>query len=101
MLQLLSVHYPEAQLAIALLRLQVVPQPPQLASVDVLVSQPLDAMQSQFWNPGLQLPSVHMPVGEQLALAFVKLHAEPHMPQSVSVRSDVSQPLLAVMSQLP
>jgi hypothetical protein len=49
----------------------------------------------------LQVPSVQTPATEQLAAAFANVHAVPQAPQSVSVRSEVSQPLLESMSQLP
>lgn len=44
---------------------------------------------------------MHTPAALQLAPAFENEHAAPQAPQSVSVRSEVSQPLLAIMSQLP
>jgi hypothetical protein len=41
-----------------------------------------------------QVPVVHD------ALAFARVHPTPHAPQSAVVRSEVSQPLVAALSQL-
>ncbi len=77
------------------------PHAPQLAAlVCVLTSQPFAATASQFANPAPQAPSVHVPVAHDSA-ALARSQAVPHVPQFVSVVSDVSQPLLAFPSQLP
>jgi len=92
---------PSEQLAVPFVLLQAVPQLPQFATLAfVLTSQPFVERPSQFANPALHVPSVHVPDGHD-SLAFGKLHVEPHDPQSVSVLSDVSQPLAALPSQSP
>ncbi len=75
------------------------PQPPQLASVRRLVSQPLFALLSQ-----LAKPAVHE--GEQVPAAQVVVplpfeHAVPQVPQLDVVLSGASQPLPGSKSQSP
>jgi hypothetical protein len=48
----------------------------------------------------LQLDSVHVPVMQD-SVALGRSHDVPHDPQSMSVRSEVSQPLGLLPSQLP
>jgi hypothetical protein len=62
-----------------------------------VVSQPGAAVQSA--NPLLQLPCAQLPVAHEAA-AFGKLHGVAQSPQSLSVLVAVSQPLLAIISQL-
>jgi hypothetical protein len=76
-------------------------QPPQCASVVwVLISQPSLASPLQLAQPVLQLDSTQLPV-EQLVVAFGREHVVPHAPQLLLVVSEVSQPLVALPSQLP
>ena len=80
-----------------------IPQPPQLPlSVCVSTSHPLAAVPSQLAKPGLHAPMTHVPV-EQVAPALGKLHWIPHPPQLFTSLPcvAVSQPLLAMPSQLP
>ena len=88
------------QLAVALAREQDVPQPPQLVSDVSAVSQPFAATASQLPKPALHAPSVQVPVA-QLALAFARAHAMPHIPQLAVVVSGASHPFEAFRSQLP
>jgi hypothetical protein len=64
-----------------------------------LVSQPFAEFESQFANPGLQLPSVQTPL-TQFSLAFARSQTELHAPQSVNVLMLRSQPLSGLPSQL-
>jgi len=73
-LQVPSVQVPLPQLAVALARLQEMPQPPQFALVVVACSQPLLASLSQLPKFALHAPSVQVPV-LQLAAALGRLHA--------------------------
>lgn len=92
---------PSEQLAVPLALLQAVPQLPQFATLEfVFTSQPLVETPSQFANPALQVPSVHVPDGHD-SLAFGRLQIEPQEPQSVSVFSEVSHPFAALPSQSP
>jgi hypothetical protein len=67
------------------------PQAPQSVRVLSRVSQPLDTSPSQSSNPAQHLVSAHFP-STQLAEPFGYAHARPHIPQSVNVDSEVSQP---------
>jgi hypothetical protein len=74
---------------------------PQLfASVWVFVSQPFEAWPSQLEKPALHALITQLPVA-QVAVALARLQAVPHEPQLVSVVRLVSQPLVALLSQLP
>lgn len=88
-----------AHVAVALVRLQDTPQPPQWVKVVRRCSQPLLSSPSQLPQPELQDWMRQEPV-EQVALALLRLHEEPHDPQSLSVLRGVSQPLLSTPSQL-
>ena len=98
-LQLRVEQVPEAQVALALERLQVVPHAPQLVSVVVGVSHPLASLPSQLDQPGLQLRMLHEPE-PQVAVALVREQVVPHAPQLVRVVSATSHPLLRFPSQL-
>lgn len=82
---------------------QMEPHTPQLASVSSVVSQPslrplFGMLLLQLPKPGWHAVNVQVPVAHD-ALALGYAHAMPQPPQSVSVRVDVSQPLLASLSQ--
>jgi hypothetical protein len=98
-LQVPSVQTPPTQLSLALARSQTLPQPPQLDSVLVLVSQPLFGLPSQLAQPvaqlGLQVPLV------QVVVPLALVQAVPQTPQLLVVFRLVSQPLAALLSQLP
>jgi hypothetical protein len=94
------VHVPLAHDSEAFGRLHGVPQPPQFMRVVIGVSQPSALAMLQSANPGLQPESWQVPVA-QLSPAPGRSQIMPHAPQFVSVLSGVSQPLDAVMSQLP
>ena len=99
-MQELIAQLPVEQVAVALARLQVVPQAPQLVVVFRAVSQPLGSLPSQLPEPELQELIAQLPV-EQVAVALVRLQVVPQVPQLVVVFREVSQPLLALLSQLP
>ena len=65
-----------------------------------LTSHPFDWFPSQFENPLLQAARAQLPVAHD-ALAFGTLHGTPHAPQLVRVVRLVSQPFVALPSQLP
>src|SRR5204862_421374 len=92
---------PPVQAAVALARLQALPQVPQLASVVLrLVSQPLPTLPSQLPKPAVQ--AIWQAPPTQLAAPFVVEQALPQAPQcEVLVLSVVSQPLATLPSQLP
>jgi hypothetical protein len=77
------------------------PQAPQLVTVVVLVSQPLEATASQLPKPVLHVPRTHAPDAQE-ALALAKVQTFPQVPQLLAlVLVLVSQPLEATASQLP
>jgi hypothetical protein len=79
--------------------LQGLAQTPQLLMLFVvLVSQPFEALPSQFPKPAEQAPRVQTPAG-QLSAAFARSHSTLQSPQSVTVAMLRSQPLLALPSQ--
>ena len=96
--QLPSVHTPPGQLSVALSRAHTAPQLPQFVSVVVDASQPFMSLPSQLPEPGLHEAIEQAPVAH-VAVAPVRLHGTPQPPQSVSVRSEVSQPVESVESQ--
>jgi hypothetical protein len=75
------------------------PHVPQFDVVPSCTSQPLPVLLSQFANPALHEPNVHVPVLHE-AEAFVNEQATLQLPQSVSVRMLRSQPLSGLPSQL-
>ena len=92
---------PLAQATLPFGLLHAMPQPPQWLVLElVFVSQPLLALPSQLPEPALQL-GVQLPP-MQAVVPFGLLHVVPHAPQlpALVVRL-VSQPLLAMPSQLP
>jgi hypothetical protein len=92
---------PSEQLAVPFALLHALPQLPQFAMLEfVFTSHPLVDTPSQFANPDVQVPSVHVPDGQDSA-AFGRLQVAPHAPQFVSVLSDVSQPFAESPSQSP
>jgi hypothetical protein len=99
-LQLPMLQTPVEQSAVANAREHVIPQPPQFASVRVLVSQPSATLPLQSAQPALHETISHVPV-VQLPLAFAGAHAIPQAPQLVSVLTRVSHPLALMPSQLP
>jgi hypothetical protein len=71
---------------------QTLPHAPQFAlSVRVLASQPFGAIESQFANPALQVPSAQPDVAH-VAPAFGNEHTVPHVRQFVVVLTGVSHP---------
>jgi hypothetical protein len=93
-------HVPVAQVAVALVRLQPVPQVPQFVSVFSEASQPLAGLLSQLPKPALQEIAQLPP--EQLAVPFTVLHALPQPPQCRTLLvTFVSQPFAALPSQSP
>ena len=84
-------HEPVEQVAVALVRLQVVPQLAQFASVVSDASQPLVSTRSQFAKLASHDEIAHEPV-EQVGVAFGRAHALPQAPQLVSEVSGASQP---------
>jgi hypothetical protein len=92
---------PRAQLGVPLLLLHVVPHAPQFAVlIWVLTSQPLLEVPSQLPNPALHVPSAQVPDAHD-SDAFAKSHTAPQTPQLESVVRLVSQPFVALPSQLP
>jgi hypothetical protein len=91
---------PEAQVALALVREQEVPQVPQLVSELRGASHPLALLESQFPTPALQLAIWQVPV-EQVAVAPAREQEVPHAPQLERVLTCVSQPLPVMPSQFP
>jgi hypothetical protein len=91
-------HVPPAQLSAALSSEQLTPQLPQFVSDVRVASQPFGSLPSQFPVPGLQELIAQLPV-VQVGVALARAHGTPQPPQSVSVRSDVSQPFESVPSQ--
>jgi hypothetical protein len=85
--------------SLALASLHATPQPPQSVSVVSGRSQPLPLAPSQFPKPGSHVPSVQAPLAHD-SVAFVRSHGALQAPQSVSVFTGRSQPLLLTMSQL-
>jgi hypothetical protein len=76
------------------------PHVPQLLTVLSAVSQPFGRELSQSPNPVLQLGAQVEP--EQLVVPCALVQAAPQAPQcAVVLASGVSQPLLALLSQLP
>src|SRR5262245_30111203 len=94
-------HAPLVHPGVPLATAHLVMHAPQLLmSFEVLVSHPLAAFASQFWNGALQTAMPHTPAaqpGEPLATAG---HALLHMPQFLmSFEVFASQPLAALASQ--
>lgn len=75
-----------------------VPHAPQSDSVLVDVSQPFVSTPSQLAKPALHVAMRQLPV-EQVALAFVRAHPVPQLPQSLVVLSGVSHPFSSMPSQ--
>lgn len=94
-----SVQTPVEQDSEALRRSHVTPQPPQLFTARVLVSQPLLSVPSQLAKPLLQ-DSVEQTPEAHVAVAFPREQGTPQPPQSVSVLMRVSHPLASMPSQL-
>ncbi len=91
-------HTPAEQLCPAAQRRPHAPQCSAL--VDTLVSQPVRAMPSQSPKPAVQAPSAHAPP-LHAAVALANAQRTRHPPQFIVVRRSVSQPFVAVPSQLP
>ena len=79
------------------------PQPPQWATVlVVLTSQPLAAFMSQLAKPVLHVPTPQVPIAHAAVPLAGVAQALPQAPQWASVLARVvSQPLAALLSQLP
>jgi len=67
------------------------PQPPQLVSVLIGVSQPSAEPPEQSAQPASQLATAQEPAAH-VAVALLRLQVMPQPPQSVSEASRVSQP---------
>ena len=103
--QLVITHAPLEQVAAvtrdSVVQFVVVPHVvPQVVGAFRFVSQPSARPPEQFANPVSQLPSAHVPVMQD-SVAFGMSQGVPHVPQSVSVRVEVSQPVAGFPSQLP
>jgi hypothetical protein len=96
--QVPRVQVPLGHVAVAFARPQATPQPPQLVSVYRLCSQVVPSL-SQSAVPGAHDDNEHTPP-EHVRLSTTP-HAAPQAPQLASVLSAVSQPLVALPSQLP
>ena len=99
------VHAPLVQAAVALARLQTVPQAPQLfRSFDSGVSQPFEGLPSQSPKPEPQVGE-HLPPEPEATHAVEPcsfVQAAPQAPQSVVVFERlVSQPVSGRLSQSP
>ena len=92
---------PAVQLGVPLAELHAVAQVPQwVTSVPVLTSQPLTASPSQLAKPAEQVMPQAPAAQEEVPLLVE--HAAPQAPQWAAVVSVlVSQPLAALLSQLP
>ena len=75
-----------------------VPHAPQLVSESSGASQPFASTPSQLPSPALHEPIAQLP-DAQVALAPVRVQAVPQPPQSVTVRSERSQPFALAPSQ--
>ena len=91
----------ELQPAVALAKLQTVPQEPQLiALVVVLISQPSAAFVLQFAEPLLQM--IEHPPLEHSGVPLLAPQTVEQVPQfAMSFLKFVSQPLVTLLSQLP
>ena len=89
---------PPVQEAVALVREQGLLHEPQLESVCSEVSQPLESLPSQLPHRETQEAMRQVPP-EQVAVAWARVQAVPHEPQSLVVSREVSQPLESVPSQ--
>ena len=92
---------PPLQLGVPFAVLHVVVHVPQcVASLAVFTSQPFDANPSQFEKPVEQV-MLHWPEAQD-GMPLLEEHAAPHAPQLDAVVSVlISQPLAALLSQLP
>jgi len=93
-------HVPPEQISIAR---HALPQRPQFERLFVRgVSQPLEALPSQFAKPSIHGPPTQRPASHRCALTPRAMHGRPHAPQlHASVSTSASQPLAAFMSQSP
>lgn len=91
---------PVEQVGVALAREHVVPQLEQFARVASEISQPLVSSRSQFAKLALHDAIAQEPV-PQVAVAFAREHAVPHVLQLVRLSSETSQPFASIASQLP
>lgn len=80
--------------------LQALPQAPQFEVVVRFVSQPFPTLPSQLPRPGLQVMPLHTPP-LHCGVPPDELQTFPQMPQLLVVVRSVSQPLFALLSQLP
>jgi hypothetical protein len=101
-LHIAATQRPLLHLAVALARLQRVPQVPQwVIEVRRSVSHPFVAMPSQSPKPSLQRSSLQIPF-EQLGTALAKAQALPQRPQCRGLADvETSHPLARLPSQLP
>ena len=94
---------PDGHDAAALGNAHGTPQPPQLLTVKIFVSQPLLSLLSQLMKPAAQLGVHANEPGEpeQVVPPCALLQALPHAAQLLTVPSVVSQPAAAVQSAKP
>ena len=95
-----TAHVPVAHDSVARARVHPVPQLPQFDVVVSDVSQPSEVMPLQLPQPPLHVVSAHVPDAHD-SPALGRLQPVPQVPQSESVVSEVSQPLVSTLSQLP
>ena len=86
-----SVHVPLGQVSGACAKAHAAPQAPQFASVCRSVSQPFPVLLSQSSHPLSQLVYAHTPE-EHDSTACGSVHADPQVPQFVTVCVSVSHP---------
>lgn len=98
LLQEAVAHVPLRHVALALARAHAMPQPPQSTVLRSDVSHPFASSASQSPKPAKQEPMRQLPL-VQSAIAPARPHAVRQLPQSVVVRSEVSQPFATLPSQ--
>jgi len=93
-------HAPLEHLGVAFGYVHFVPHVPQLfTSVEVEISQPFNALASQFPQPASQVPIEQTPV-EHFGVACGKTQALPQPPQWLTlVLMSISHPVVALLSQ--
>lgn len=91
---------PPTQEGVPLFALHALPHAPQLAVVARFVSQPFAVFPSQLPTPGLHVIPLHTPPLHS-GVPPAELQTFPHVPQLLVVVTSVSQPLFALLSQLP
>jgi hypothetical protein len=93
-------HAPVEHVGVALVRVHGAAQAPQCVSVLSVCSQPFALRPSQSPSPAAQVVATHVPEAH-VSLEPPMSQIVPHVLQSVSVLSGLSQPFAALASQLP